>query len=157
MRNLKVLGLCLYIITLACTRVAAQVSISSTDRNQPRLFDAMPDRIAVNTGDLHSLFSQRAETGKEVNMNFGDPKLPALRGKIVTATSKYDDKIHTLIIRSINFSGATLTLSSSTKPDGTVRYSGRIISFKHGDLYELENQNEKYTLVKKNFRDLISD
>jgi hypothetical protein len=158
MRNLKFLGLGLIIVLLDCASISAQVSIATTnDQKKPRLFDSMPDRIAVNAGDIGQLFKERTETGKEVNINFRDPQLPGLRGKVVSATRKYDNKIHTLIIRSINFSGATLTLSSSTQLDGTVRYSGRIISFEHGDLYELEKQNEHYMLVKKNFRELISD
>jgi hypothetical protein len=156
MRNLKFLGVCLLYVLL-CARVSAQVSSSNRDINKPRLFTNLPDRIAVSAEDLKLLFNDGAEAGKAVHMGFRDRKLPGLSGKIVSATSKYNDKIHTLIIRSSNFSGATLTLSSSTQPDGTVLYAGRIISFQHADLYELEKQNEEYILIKKNFRDLISD
>jgi hypothetical protein len=38
-----------------------------------------------------------------------------------------------VVIRSEVFNGARLTVSKITNPDGSIRYSGRIISFKHGD------------------------
>jgi hypothetical protein len=72
--------------------------------------------------------------------------------------SKADENnIHSVVIRSRNFNGATLTLSSSAQPNGTVKFTGRIISFQHGDLYELQNQNNQYILIKKNFYDLINE
>jgi hypothetical protein len=61
------------------------------------------------------------------------------------------------VIRSGNFNGATLTLSSSAQTNGAVRFTGRIISFQHGDVYELQNQNNQYILIKKNFYDLINE
>jgi hypothetical protein len=158
MNNLKFLGLCLICLTV-CARVSAQNKIPTVipDTNKPKLFANMPDRIPVDMQELQSLFVGDAVAGKQVKMDFADHKLAGLSGKIVSNTSKYDNKIHTLIIRSTNFSGATLTLSSSIQSDGTVKYIGRIISFQHGDLYELEKQNDQYVLIKKNFRDLVSD
>jgi hypothetical protein len=61
------------------------------------------------------------------------------------------------VIRSGNFNGATLTLSSSAQPDGAVKFTGRIISFKHGDAYELQNQNDQYILIKRNYYELINE
>lgn len=157
MKNLKFLGLCL-ICFIVSARVSAQtkVPINEPDTKKPKLFAELPDRIPVNLSEINSLFNGTTEAGRQVHVGFGE-KQAGLNGNIISDISKYNNKIRTLIIRSSNFSGATLTLSSFTQPDGTVSYSGRIISFKHGDLFELEKQGEQYVLVKKNFNDLVNE
>jgi hypothetical protein len=42
-------------------------------------------------------------------------------------------------------------------PDGTTKYTGRIISIRHGDLYQLIQEDAGWVLVKKNFYDLINE
>jgi hypothetical protein len=157
MNNLKFLGLCLF-CSLVCIRVSAQnkASFNSFDNTtKPTLFSQFPDRIAINVKDLESLFNG-AEESVNLSIQSAD-KTFNFSGKLVPTASKYDSKIRTLIIRSSNFSGATLTLSSSTLPDGTVEYSGRIISFKHGDLLVIQREKGEYYLIKKNFRDLVNE
>lgn len=158
MKNLKFLGLCLLCLTV-CARVSAQqkAPINEPDYNKPRLFSELPDRIPVDIQELKNMLSGTVEAGRQMHLPFADKQLAGLNGKVVSQASKYDNKIRTLIIRSSNFSGATLTLSSSTNQDGTVNYIGRIISFNHGDLYELEKQNDQYVLVKKNYHDLVNE
>ena len=41
--------------------------------------------------------------------------------------------------------------------DGSVRYSGRIISFQHADAYEINLENNQYVFVKKGFYDLVNE
>jgi hypothetical protein len=158
MNYLKFLGLCLFCF-LVCAGVSAQnkVTFTGSDQKKPKLFSEFPDHIPIDIQEIKILLNDGSEAGKQVNIDLVNQKFPTLSGKIVSSTSKYDDKIHTLIIRSSNFNGATLTLSSSIQPDGTVNYTGRIISFQHGDYFELEKQNEQYVLIKKNLHDLISD
>lgn len=158
MNNLKFLGICL-VCSLVCIRVSAQTkgSFNSFDNtSKPKLFSQFPDRIAINATDLAALFAG-AEGSSSLSIQSADKKSFNFSGKLVPTASKYDSKIRTLIIRSSNFSGATLTLSSSTLPDGTVEYSGRIISFQHGDLLVLQKEKEEYYLIKKNFRDLVNE
>jgi hypothetical protein len=158
MNNLKFLGLCLSCF-IVCVRVSAQNKPTFNDfdnTNKPKLFAQLPEKITLDVKELESLFIQPKEAS-EIAIQSADKKTFNFSGKVISATSKYDSKIRTLIIRSINFSGATLTLSSSTQPDGTVEYSGRIISFQHGDLYQLEKQKTEYYFIKKNFRDLVNE
>ena len=160
MNYLKFLGLCLCCF-LVCTRISAQISkasITGSDPNKPKLFSSLPDRIPVEMQELSNLLSDHPEAGRQVSVDLAERKQLTLSGKIVSSSVKYNNKIRTLVIRTSNFSGATLTLSSSIQPDGTVEYSGRIISFQHGDYYELQKQdNNQYVLVKKNFHELVSD
>ena len=81
--------------------------------------------------------------------------MSSFNGQVISRSD--DNTIHSVVIRSANFNGATLTLSSSAQPNGTVKFTGRIISFQHGDAYELQNQNDQYILIKKNFYDLMNE
>lgn len=159
MNYLKLSGLCLFCACLCMTASAQErkIPINEPNYTRPHLFDALPGQIHIETAELKNLLSGQAETGKQVSINFTDKTVPVFNGKIVSVADKYESKIRTLIIRLSNFSGATLTLSSSTLSDGTVRFTGRIISFQHGDLYVLELQNQQYYLIKKNYNDLINE
>jgi hypothetical protein len=159
MNYLKFLGLCLTCL-LACARISAQtnkVPINEPNLNKPRLFDNLPDRIPVDKIELKKLLAGSFETGKQLPIRIAEKTMPDWNGKLISATSKYNNTIRTLIIHPGNFSGAALTLSSFTQPDGTVSFTGRIISFQHGDAYVLEKQDDQYYLIKKNYYDLINE
>lgn len=154
MKNLQLQGLCLLLI-LTCATASAQhtIPVNEPDQNKPRLFTNLPDKIPVDINTLQTLVN--TETGKTVSLKLGASELSNFSGEVV---SKADDNtFHSVVIRSANFNGATLTLSSSAQPNGTVKFTGRIISLKHGDAYELQNHNNQYILTKKNFYDLINE
>lgn len=154
MKNLLQQGLCLLLI-LACVTSYGQntIPVNEPDQNKPRLFTTLPDKIPVDINTLQTLIN--TEAGKTVSLRLGSNELSSFTGQVV---SKADDNtIHSVVIRSANFNGAMLTLSSSAQPNGTVKFTGRIISLKHGDAYELQNQNNQYLLIKKNFYDLINE
>jgi hypothetical protein len=158
MKNLKSLGLCL-ICTFLCAISFAQnkAPLNEPDLNKPKLFTDLPDQIAIDITELKTILTTNTETGKNATVTFADKKLQAFSGKVIAAASKYNNTLQTLSIRSSNFSGATLTLSSFTQPDGTVSYTGRIISFSHGDAYILEKKNNEYVLIKKKFYDIVNE
>ena len=154
MRNLLLSGLCLLSIFICATASAqTQVPVNEPDQNKPKLFTNLPDKIPVDIITLQSLLN--AETGKDVSLKSGQNAMINFNGKVVSKTD--DNTIHSVVIRSDNFNGATLTLSSSAQPDGTVKFTGRIISFRHGDVYELQNVNNQYIFIKKNFYALINE
>ena len=154
MKNLLLQGLCLlFIFTCATASAQHTIPVNEPDQNKPRLFTNLPDKIPVDINELQTLVN--TETGKTASLKLGANELSNFSGEVV---SKADDKtIHSVVIRSVNFNGATLTLSSSAQPNGTVKFTGRIISLKHGDAYVLEYQNNQYILTKKNFYDLINE
>ncbi len=141
-----------------CTISFAQdrVVLQEPDHNKPSLFSNFPDKIAVDIHELKNFFSNTAAKGKDVNVRFIDKTLPGFNGKIISATSKYNNTVRSVVISSTRFNGATLTLSSTTT-DGTVRYSGRIVSFQHADLYVLQKEEEQYFLIKKKFHELVNE
>ena len=144
---------------LCCATGFAQngATINEPDNNKPALFANFPDKIPVSIDELKSLFSNDAARGKDAAVNFADKKLPGFNGKLVSVSSKYNNSIRSVVIRSTHFNGATLTLSSSTTTDGAARYTGRIISFQHGDLFVLQKENEQYYLIKKKYHELINE
>jgi hypothetical protein len=155
MRNLQLTGICL-VLSILCQTTFAQTSIpvNEPDLKKPRLFAGLPDKIPVHILDLQSLVN--AGTGKDVSLSLEQNASGVFAGKVISTANKYNN-IRSVVIRSSNFNGATLTLSSSILTNGTVKFTGRIISLQHGDVYELQNQNDQYILVKKNFYDLINE
>ena len=154
MKNLQLQGLCLlFILTCATSFAQHKIPVNEPDQNKPRLFTSLPDKIPVDINTLQSLVN--TEAGKTVSLRLGSNELSDFTGQVVSKAN--DNTIHSVVIRSANFNGATLTLSSSAQPNGTVKFSGRIISFQHGDAYVLQSQNNQYILIKKNFYDLINE
>jgi hypothetical protein len=153
MKNLLLPGLCLLLI-FSCATTSAQnrIPVNEPDQNKPKLFTNLPDKIFVDISELQNLVN--TENGKTVSLKLGQ-NVNNFVGQVISRSD--DQTIHSVVIRSANFNGATLTLSSSAQPNGTVKFTGRIISFKHGDAYQLQNQNEQYILIKKNFYDLINE
>lgn len=159
MSNLKALGLCLVCFCL-CTIAVAQtkVPINEPDVNKPKLFTNLPDQITFDVTELKTLVTTSTETGKDITLkSFADKKTPSLSGKVIAAGSEYNNTIQTINVRLTNFNNAMLTLSSFTGPDGAVSYTGRIISFAHGDAYELQRKGEQYILVKKNYNEIVNE
>jgi hypothetical protein len=158
MNYLKLSGPGLLFILCCATGFAQnRATINEPDYNKPILFANFPDKIPVTTDELKSLFSNDAAKGKDAAVNFADKKLPGFNGKLVSIASKYNNSIRSVVIRSTHFNGATLTLSSSTTTDGAARYTGRIISFQHGDLFVLQKENDQYYLIKKKYHELINE
>jgi hypothetical protein len=158
MNYLKSSGLSLLFLLFAAPAFTqSEASINNSDQTKPFLFSGFPDRIAVDINDLKTVFSDIASKGTNVAIKFADQTLPGFKGETVSTASKYNNSIQSVVIRSTQFNGATLTLSSSTATDGAARYTGRIISFQHADMYVLVKENGKYYFIKKKYDDIINE
>ena len=158
MNYLKNSGLSLLFPLIAVTAFAqSEGSTNKSDQTKPLLFSGFPDKIVVDINDLKTVFSDVAAKGTNVAIKFADQTLPGFKGETVSTASKYNNSIKSVVIRSTQFNGATLTLSSSTTTDGAARYTGRIISFQHGDMYVLVKENEKYYFIKKKYDEIINE
>lgn len=159
MKNLRTALLCASAIlcTLCSFGQKFRPPVNEPDYNKPRLFDHLPEKIPVTVAEITSLIE--AEVGRTTSLRAGISTSGVLQfdGEVVSSTSKYDDQLRSVVIRSSNFNGAKLTVSKITKPGGVVSYTGRIISFQHGDLYELQTHEGQLMLVKRNFYELINE
>ncbi len=158
MKNLLtiVMGACLTICSLYSAAQDTKVIINEPNYNKPRLFDNLPAVIPVSIENLNGLINSKA--GAPVNTSFAtDARTAVFEGNVVSAVSKYEDKVQTVLIKSTNYNGATLYISRVITEDGTIKYNGRLMSFQHGDLYVLQPKAGGFEWVKKNYYDVINE
>ena len=153
MKNLKIHVLCMTFIFCCIITSAQKTIINEPVLNKPKLFQNLPGDIQIKPVQLEGVLDY--QVGQTVNINLG----PGFHfhGQVVSTASKYENSIQSIVIASTNYNGARLTLSKLTNPDESVTYTGRIISFQHGDLFELTNRGNQYYLVKKKFYDLVNE
>jgi hypothetical protein len=112
--------------------------------------------IPVSIDKLNDLLN--AKPGVSINTTFSsDTRTAPFEGKVVSAVSKNEDKVQTVVIRSTNYNGATLCISRVMTNDGTIKYNGRLMSFQHGDLFVLQQKDGGFVLVKKNFYEVVNE
>lgn len=156
MKNLKLAGFCLAM--LLCYATSAQkVPLNEPDYNKPLLFADLPDKIPVEVSYLKNLLANSNDIGKDVQFKLpGSSKVDNFNGKVISVAGK-ETGASSVVIRSSNFNGATLSISEVTLENGTVAYRGHIISMQHGDLLELQQIDGQYYFVKRKFYDLINE
>jgi len=153
MKNLVKGFICLFLFFVCLQSNAQKPPVREPDMNRPSLFQNLPSKINCRINDLSVLLE--SEIGKPVafllveNLNF--------QGVVSSVASKFDKTLNSVVIRSTNFPGAALSFSKITKDDGTFAFVGRIISFQHGDAYEINLENGQYYFVKKGFYDLVNE
>jgi hypothetical protein len=159
MKNLHATLCCIAIVffSFSASGQTDKVPINEPDYNKPRLFDNLPDRIPVSITDLNALISAPVGRTASLNLVTGTAKAVQFDGDVVSVASQPDEKIQSVVIRSSNFNGARMTISKILNDNGTVSFSGRIISFQHGDLFELKNEAGNMVLVKRNYYELINE
>lgn len=157
MKSLRTSVLCAAIALSGITVHAQEKTVppvNEPDYNRPKLFDGMPDNIRISAETISNLFDM--PLGRSASITLTEDSHFRFNGEVVSSGNK-SQHVQSIVIRSTNFNGAILSASRISHPDGTVSYRARIISYKHGDLYLLENQNGQYILVKKNFYDLVNE
>lgn len=153
MKNLLKGIICLSVF-FVCTKVNAQAPpVREPDMNRPSLFQNLPEKISCRITDLSALL--QSETGKNVTISFVN-NINFL-GVVTSVASQTEQNLKSVVIRSTNFPGAAFSFSRYTKEDGTIAYNGRIISFQHGDAYEITQENGQYFFIKKGFYDLVNE
>ncbi len=157
MKNLRTAVLCA-VMALGCLTGFSQekpVPVNEPDLGKPRLFDGLPDKISINTDEINALLGTQAGRPAQFRMTADAARL--FEGEVVSTAGKAEEGLQTVVMRSTNFNGARMTLSRVTLPDGSITYSGRILSFKHGDLYVLQLSGGEWSWVKKNYYDLVNE
>jgi hypothetical protein len=154
MKNLRTI-LCCASICLSALISSAQekdVPLNQPDLSKPELFKQSPDKLSIDINQVAGLLV--SPIGETVIIN-----LPSFRfeGKVISTVSKYENAIQSVVIRSTNFEGATLTISKTIDAAGNPVFTGRILSLKHGDLYELKQINNDITLVKNKFYSVVNE
>lgn len=126
--------------------------VNEPDYNKPQLFAGIPENILVNIGKLAEILN--AKVGSPVDISIGEV-LP-FKGRVVSLAKHDLENLTSIVARSTNLAGATLTLSRVIV-EGKVMYSGRILSLQHGDLLELQQKEGNYMFVKRKLYDLMNE
>jgi hypothetical protein len=158
MKTLKSVFPCLFFF-LSIVDVSAQSKAQANDpvreydHNQPRLFKELPDRLHLKMDDFSEIFD--LEVGKSTTLHFA--KNFSFHGTVVSKAEDAMANLKSIVIKSPMFSGAAFTLSRLINENNTLSYRGRIMSFKHGDAYDLVLEEGAYYLIKKNVYDLYDE
>jgi hypothetical protein len=156
MRNLKPLCAAIMLLIGAVSAKSQETApLTEPNYKKAHLFSSLPGNIKVSINNLKELL--KMNNGEAIASNLGDGSEFTFNGQVVSTASKYNNTIKSVVVRSSNFIGASLTFSQVTDEDGTIRFTGRIISFEHGDVFELKEINGQYEFVKKKFHDLVNE
>lgn len=139
----------LYIIALALLCMANGAA-AQTPAPKPPQFAAYADRLSCTEAQLAALLNKPANTV----ISFTLPGGFEFRGIVQSSEQKYTN-LKTSIIRSTNFPDAVFSLSKRSDEISGEQYVGRIMSFRHNDVFELQYQNGQYTFEKKKFDNLV--
>lgn len=156
MKNLRIPALCLCAMLFSlCTFAQNEKNlVNETENRKPKLFSNLPEKIPVSIDKINDLLG--TPLGQTTKLRSANVAFE-FDGDVVSKTSTKETNIQSVVMRPSNFNGASLTISKITNADGTVSYAGRIISFQHSDLYELQNSNGQFAWVKRNFIDLVNE
>jgi hypothetical protein len=144
---------CITILTQAQEK---PIPVNEPNYNKPKLFQNLPERIPVDASTLESFFN--SDLNRPANINIAGIQF---EGNIASKTAPSVNDVNptnaAVVIKLTNYPGANFTVNKIINADGSTSYTGRIISFQHGDLFELQNQKGNWILVKKNYYDLINE
>ena len=146
--------LCLTLLFVYSSVSAQKITLpKEPDHKKPKLFLDVPDRVPVRTTLFQPLLDLK--TGQPASINLSDKFI--FHGTIVSTATKYNNTIRSVVLKSSDRVGANLCISQITNPDGSITYQGRIVSFQHGDCFELKMEKGQYVLIKRNFEDMVND
>jgi len=161
MKNLRTSVLCVC-VTLYSLCAAAQknvgVPINEPDYNKPKLFKNLPDNIPVSIDKINSLFS--IQPGEPVDATLSEASSLSsfqFKGQVISSGTKYNNTMQSIVISSSEYNGARFTITKVIDETGVTAFRGRIVSLQSGDLFELQNINGKYSLIKRNLYDMVSE
>jgi hypothetical protein len=149
--------LCFVVSSIACSaqKQVLPVPINEPNLNKPKLFQSLPEKIPVSVNNLSGLLKNTL--GSNVNISLSDKVPFKVEGQVISVVSKYNNSIQSVVINCSNYAGARLTFSRTSNADGSYSYTGRIVSFQHGDLLELKKQDDGFMLVKRNYYELVNE
>ncbi|MCG2616460.1 hypothetical protein LZZ85_19325 [Terrimonas sp. NA20] len=149
-------AICLFAsLSLKAQDSKTKAPLREPDYNKSKIFNSLPASIEVSDLDLQTLVAPGTRKSQEISLPLASGKLSPFTGKVAYAFS--NERMRTVTVQSTSFNGAVLTLSSVPKSDGTVRYTGRIFSYQHGDAFELQQKGDHYYWIKKNLYEMMAE
>lgn len=153
MKYLKTGFICVFLI-LCFLRGTTQISHTTKDEyRKPKLFADLPETMPLKVSVLNSILD--FDKGRSVNLQLGSNF--NYRGVVVSKSDPADVSLKSVVIKSINRQGATLTFTRTINNEGDLVFLGRILSFRHSDAYELKLQEGQYVFIKKRADEIFNE
>jgi hypothetical protein len=111
--------------------------------NKSPLFSKLPQKVAASKLHIDRLFSI-ADSG-HIKIPLSDNNF--FEGVVLEKVRK-NQNVVSMNVKITNYEGAMLTVSKIVNDDQTVNYVGRIVSIKHGDVYMLTFEDNKFYFTK---------
>jgi len=164
MRNLKPLVAAILLsVSSVCSYSQEAAPIREPNYNKPQLFSDLPDNIKVNINALKHLLT--TSVGEAISTDLREERSESSKtespfvftGQVISTANKNNNSFQSVVIRSANFDKAGLSFTQFKNEDGSFGYTGHIISFEHGDAFELKLIDGNYQFVKKKFHQLVNE
>lgn len=130
------------LVLLLC--LTSAVTYAQTNApGKPKLFTSYPESIPLNDASLKNALS--LQTGQSTSIVFG----PLIFEGIVLSNELKYQNLQTVVIRSAKFNDAVLAISQVTNEDRSISYTGRILSQRSYDGYEIKRDATGKYLARK--------
>ena len=145
-----------FFVSFCCLQSIAQelqkkLPVNEPDYHKPKLFADLPERIDFNPTNFLNLFELKV--GDSANV----PISSSFNFAGVVVSKSDNPGSSSVVIRSTNRLGARWIFTRVTDENNSTKYLGRIISFEHGDSYEIVSENNQYYFKKKGLYDLMNE
>ena len=127
--------------------------INEPNYNKAKVFGDINDKQEVNITNLESLLKLPLGTAVNTTIATGF----RLVGTITSKSNPEDLSVRSVVVKSTTRQNATLTFTKIVKQDGSVRYTGRIMSRDASDALEIIMDGNRYVVAKKGFYDMINE
>jgi hypothetical protein len=144
MKLLTLTGILLCCLLCNLSMAQSKLPLRQTLPNKSPLFSKLPQKVTANKLHIDRLFSIADE---------GYIKIPLADNNyfegVVLEKVRKNPNVISMNVKLTNYEGAMLTVSKIVNDDQTVNYVGRIVSIKHGDIYMLTFEDNKYYFTKQ--------
>ena len=127
--------------------------VSESAYNKPKIFTDLPNKMQLSLPMLEGMLND--EVGKKINFTLGQGF--QFHGVVVSKSDATDKHTRTVVVKATNRQGVTFTFTRNTNGDGTYNYMGRMLSFKHGDAFEIVEEAGQLVMLKKEQHDLFEE
>lgn len=154
MKKLKAIATgAFFILSAFFSQAQEKAPFNNPDYSKPKLFADLPQKMNLKLIEAKSLLN--LSVGASVNIQLTEQF--HFKGMVVSKSNEKDASVSSIVIRSANREGATLTLTKIMNADGSFTFSGRILSLKNGDAFELVQEKGQYFFQKKNLYEMIAE
>lgn len=147
-------GLPCLLFSLCAISASAQLVAHTKDATprKPELFHDLPQQLDVPLQTVAPLLQK--EVGENVSVLLKTGFL--FRAVVVSKSAAAEKRYQTIVLKGTD-RPASMMVTAAHAADGTVHYSGRILSLNHRDAFEITEASGRLVLEKKDLADLVTE